>query len=515
MPTRREFLLALGAALPLGLRAAPATPRPRFAHDPFALGVASGYPWPRGVVLWTRLIADLEQPDGGLGSAVIPLRWEMAADESMRRVVARGRVDASPEWGHAAHVEVAGLEPDRWYWYRFMAGDATSPIGRTRTAPAADASPSALRFAFASCQQYEQGYYGAYRHVVADTPDLVAFLGDYIYESSWGRNHVRAHDPGEPYTLAEYRMRYARYKSDPDLRAAHAACPWIVTWDDHEVDNDYAADRPEDGMDRARFLARRAAAYRAYYEHMPLPARMRPAGPHMRIYTQLGWGRLARFYLLDDRQYRSWQVCPRRAGGSTVIDPERCPQLDDPERSMLGARQEAWLSQAFGRSRAQWNVIAQQTLMAQADRRPGEGRRFWTDGWDGYPAARRTLLADVQAQRLSNPVVIGGDVHLHAVADLKSDFDDPRAPVVASEFCGSSITSQARPQKELDAVLAENPHFKFGDARHRGYVRVTVSQKELHADLRAMASVRTPDAACSTLARFVVEDGRPGPQRAG
>ena len=513
MTTRREFLLALGATLPLGLRTARAAPRPRFARDPFALGVASGYPWPRGVVLWTRLITDFEQPDGGLGTAVIPLRWEVAADESMRRVVARGSVDARPEWGHAAHVEVAGLEPDRWYWYRFIAGDATSPAGRTRTAPALEAMPSALRFAFASCQQYEQGYYGAYRHVVADAPDLLAFLGDYIYESSWGRNHVRAHDPGEPYTLAEYRMRYARYKSDRDLQAAHAVCPWIVTWDDHEVDNDYAADRAEDGMPRERFLARRAAAYRAYYEHMPLPARMRPEGPFMRIYTQLGWGRLARFFTLDDRQYRRWQVCPRRAGGSNVVDPEQCRQINDPERSMLGARQEAWLSQAFARSRSQWNVLAQQTLMAQADRRPGEGRRFWTDGWDGYPAARRKLLSDVQAQRLSNPIVIGGDVHLHAVADLKPDFDDPRAPVVASEFCGTSITSQARSQKELDAVLAENPHFKFGESRRRGYVRVTVSEKELRADLRAMENVRTPDAACSTLASFVVEDGRPGAQR--
>jgi alkaline phosphatase D len=514
MTTRRAFLLALGAALPLGLRAAHAAAPVRFERDPFALGVASGYPWPHGVVLWTRLITDFEQPDGGIGAMRIPVRWEIAQDEAMQRIVASGTAEASAEWAHSVHVDVQGLEPDRWYWYRFTAGEAVSPIGRTRTAPATDARPTLLRYAFASCQQYEQGYYGAYRHIVADTPDLVAFLGDYIYESSWGRDHVRRHNPGEPYTLAEYRARYALYKSDPDLRAAHAACPWIAVWDDHEVDNDYAADRSEDGMDRAHFLARRAAAYRAYLEHMPLPARMRPDGPYMRIYTQLGWGRLARFYLLDDRQYRSWQVCPRRSGGSNVVDPQRCPQINDPGRTMLGERQEAWLAQAFERSRARWNVIAQQTLMAQADRMLGEGRRFWTDGWDGYPAARRRLLADVQTRRLSNPVVIGGDVHFHAVADLKLDFDDARAPVVASEFCGTSITSQALPQKKLDTVLAESPHIKFGDARQRGYVRVTVSEKALRADLRAMASVQTPDAACSTLASFVVEDGRPGPQRA-
>ncbi|MDX1374368.1 MAG: alkaline phosphatase D family protein [Burkholderiales bacterium] len=475
--------------------------------------MASGYPWPRGVVLWTRLITDFEQGDGGLGTAAIPVRWEIAADDAMRRIVASGTAAASPEWAHAVHVEVKGLEPDRWYWYRFTAGGAASPIGRTRTAPALDATPSRLRFAFASCQNYEHGTYGAYRHIVADAPDLIAFLGDYIYESSWGRDHVRAHGAGEPYTLAEYRMRYARYKSDRDLQAAHAASPWIVTWDDHEVDNDYAADRPEDGMDRERFLERRAAAYRAYYEHMPLPARMRPDGPYLRLYTQLGWGRLARFYLLDDRQYRRWQVCPRRSGGGNVVDPARCRHIADPARSMLGARQEAWLSDAFARSRAQWNVLAQQTLMAQIDRKPGDERRFWTDGWDGYPAARRRLLADLQAQRVANPVVIGGDMHYHAVADLKPDFDDPRSPVVASEFCGTSLTSQARPQRELDAARAKNPHLKFADARHRGYVRVTVSEKALRADLRAMEHVRTPDAACSTLASFVVAHNRPGAQQ--
>jgi alkaline phosphatase D len=512
---KRSFLRALAAFGIIGLGSARAwsVERPRFARDPFALGVASGYPWPRGVVLWTRLITDFEQPDGGLGASAIPVRWEVAADESMRQIVASGAVDATLDWAHSVHVEVNGLEPDRWYWYRFMAGDAVSPVGRTRTAPARDTRPQQLRFAFASCQQYEQGYYGAHRHIAADTPDLVAFLGDYIYESSWGRNHVRKHNPGEPYTLAEYRMRYAHYKADRDLQAAHAACPWIVTWDDHEVDNDYAADRPEDGMARGRFLARRAAAYRAYYEHMPLPVRMRPEGPFMRLYTLLGWGTLARVYLLDSRQYRHWQVCPRKAGGGNVVDPAYCTQINDPGRSMLGKRQEAWLGRAFGDSRAHWNVLAQQTLMAQLDRDPGAGQRFWTDGWDGYPAARRKLLAEVESTSLSNPIVIGGDVHYHAVADLKVDFDDPHSPVVASEFCGTSITSQSFAHERIARAAADNAHFKLADARYRGYVRVTLSEKAWRADLRAMETVSRPDAACSTLASFVVEDGRPGARR--
>ncbi len=515
---RRAFLKALAAA---GVSAASGAraqlnPKPRFAADPFSLGVASGYPLPTGMVLWTRLAPVPGEDGGGMGREIVPVRWEIARDESMRDVVASGSAEARPEWGHSVHAEPAGLEPDRPYWYRFSAGAAQSPIARTRTAPAVDAAPARLRFAFASCQQYEQGYYGAYRHIVADAPDFIAFLGDYIYESSWGRNHVRKHSGGEPYTLADYRARYALYKSDPDLQAAHRACPWIVTWDDHEVDNDYADDLPEDGMPRERFLARRAAAYRAYYEHLPLPARMRPDGAHMKIHTRVDWGRLASVHLLDDRQYRSHGVCSRRpgGGGSSVVDAAECAALAGPARSMLGAEQEAWLDAALTSARSGWNLIAQQTLMAQADRKPGEGRRVWTDGWDGYPAARRRLLDAVAARRPSNPVVIGGDVHAHWVADLKPDFDDPHAPVVASEFCGTSITSQGPSQQMVEALLAENPHLKYGRGDRRGYVRVEIRLKQLSADLRAMESVQTPQAACSTLASFVVEDGRPGPQQA-
>jgi alkaline phosphatase D len=514
MSSRRDFLRALAA---LGL-AAGTPPRvaaaPRFARDPFRLGVASGYPSAGSAVLWTRLITDIEQYDGGLDPAAVRVRWEVAADEAMRTIVASGVENATPEWAHSVHAEVKGLEPGRWYWYRFAAGDALSPIGKLRIAPRRDAPVERLRFAFASCQQYEQGYYGAWRHVVRDDPELVVFLGDYIYESSWGRRHVRKQNPGEPYTLEEYRMRYACYKSDPDLQAAHAACAWLATWDDHEVDNDYADDRGGDGMTGARFLARRAAAYRAYYEHMPLPARMRPDGPHMRIHTQFGWGALARFYLLDDRQYRAHQVCPRHSGGSNVIDLRQCPALADPGRSMLGAAQEAWLERAFGASRTGWNIIAQQTLMARFGVGSGSARRYWTDGWDGYPVARKRLLNSIQSQKLQNPVVIGGDVHHHAVADLKLDFDDPASPVLASEFCGTSITSQARAQKQLDAAREDNPHVKLADGRYRGYVGMDIESGKLKADLRAMESVAQRDAACGTLASFVVDSGRPGPQRA-
>jgi alkaline phosphatase D len=501
MVDRRRFLVSLGA-----LAASPAFPQPA---SPFGLGVASGYPTPSGVVLWTRLVGDP-------GPLAIPVRWELAADESMKSILFSGITNAEPAWAHSVHVEAQGLEPDRWYWYRFTAGDAQSPIGRTRTAPAASTQPSRLRFGFASCQHYEQGWFNAYRHMVADDPDLIVFLGDYIYESHWGRDLVRSHDSSEPYTLDDYRARYALYKTDPDLQAAHAACPWVVTWDDHEVDNDYADDRPEDGMEKAQFLQRRAAAYRAYYEHMPLPARMQPKGPDMRIYTTLDWGTLARFYTLDDRQYRSWHACPRpgRRGGSNTVDIDACARLTSPGRTMLGRAQERWLDHALGDSRAAWNVLAQQTPMAQFDQKPGPGRRAWTDGWDGYPAARQRLFDSILSTKVRNPVVIGGDVHSFNVNQLKADFDQPESAIVAAEFVGTSITSQAWAQERLNQYLPDNPHMLLVDSRYRGYVRVEVTPGRWSADLRAMETVQKRDAACNTLASFVVENGKPGPQRA-
>ncbi len=507
MLDRRRFLQALAAA---GVsRALPGCARaPAGSLSPFTLGVASGYPHHGGMVLWTRLL--------GVDPVPVPVRWEIAADEGMRTIVASGSAAADPDWAHSVRIEAKGLEPDRWYWYRFMARGAESPVGRTRTAPRPEAPVARLRFAFASCQQYEQGYFGAHRWIAADAPDLVAFLGDYVYESSWGKDHVRKHFGGEPHMLEDYRTRYALYKSDADLQAAHAACPWIVTWDDHEVDNDYADDRPEDGMAKEAFLARRAAAYRAFYEHMPLPERMAPRGPDMRLHAQLGWGRLGRFFVLDGRQYRSWQACVQRGrrGGSSLVDPDDCRALADPERSMLGRAQERWLEGALAASGSRWNFLAQQTRMAQFEQRPGPERRRWTDAWDGYPAARARLLGFLEERRIANPVVLSGDAHLFNVSDLKRDFDDPALPVVASEFLGTSITSQGWPQHRLDELLPENPHMKLLEGRYRGYVRMEVTAKSLRADLRVMETVRVADAPCSTLATYEVADGKAGAERA-
>jgi alkaline phosphatase D len=506
---RRQFLEVLAA---LGVsQAVPARAADRkinFDSYPFALGVASGYPQPGGMVLWTRLLGDL-------GPVAIPVRWEIGADETMRTIVASGSAEAQPAWAHSVHVEVRGLRPDRWYWYRFRAGDAISPVGRTRTAPAAGAGASHLRFAFASCQHYEHGYFTAYRHMVADDLDLAVFLGDYIYESSLRRNQVRTHERSdEPVTLDEYRARYVQYKSDKDLQAAHQAFPWIVTWDDHEVDNDYADDRQEDGAPPEEFLRRRAAAYQAYYEHMPLPDGMRPKGAAMQIYTAWAWGNLANFFLLDGRQYRSPHACPRKAGGGNEVDPRECGELHGPSRTMLGPAQEAWLDRVFAGSRASWNIVAQPVLMAQRRSRSGGGRQIWTDSWDGYPAARNRFLESIVARRPANPVIISGDVHMHFVADLRTDFDDQRSPVVASEFAGTSITSAPGGwQRNMPAILADNPHLRYGNGDRRGYVRASIASGRFNADLIGLETVRRPDSRAEVLARFVVEDGKAGPQR--
>jgi alkaline phosphatase D len=502
---RRDFLRTAGLVLAAPALVLNSCVRPRLNNDPFTLGVASGSPLPDSVVLWTRLAPD-PLHGGGLAPARINVQWEVAADENFQKIVRRGITAGEPQYAHSVHVEVDGLDPDRWYWYRFMVGAAVSPVGRTRTAPA-PGTLGAWRFAFASCQQYEQGYYAAHRHMADEDLDLVVFLGDYIYESSWGKNHVRKHEASQPFTLEQYRNRYARYKSDPDLQRCHARFPWIVTWDDHEVSNDYANDRSE--KLEPNFLARRAAAYQAYYEHMPLRASHRPQGAQMRLYDHYDFGHLARFYLLDDRQYRSYQACqpPGRGGSRTV---EICAERLQEDRTLLGPEQEAWLRARFADSGARWNILAQQTLMAQLDRAFDGNPRFWTDGWDGYPAARRRLLSALTAAKVRNPIVIGGDIHANVVSDLKLDFDDSSAPIVAAEFCGTSITSEGARQSYYDNRRARNPHIKLARSDKRGYTTVRLTADRAHVDLRVLDDEKRADSPIATLARFNVRDGVPG-----
>ena len=508
---RRRAVLRMAAGIAVSAVLAPAALRkvwaqPRFSSYPFSLGVASGSPRANGVVLWTRLAQDLLAV-GGMRQADVEVGWELAADEGFRSIVRSGKTAATAALGHSVHVELSGLEPAHWYWYRFTAGNAVSRVGRTRTAPAQNSAVDRMRFAFASCQHYQHGYFAAHRHMAAEDLDLVVFLGDYIYESSGGRDPVRLHAAPEPSTLAQYRDRYALYRTDPDLQRNHAMAPWIVTWDDHEVDNDYGGDHSED-LD-PNFLARRAAAYQAYYEHMPLARRALPRGSTMQLYDSYDFGDLVTFFVLDDRQYRAHQACPRpgRGGSNVVAD---CAERLVPHRTLLGSAQEAWLKEGMSRTRARWNLIAQQTQMAQRDRTLGASQSFWTDGWDGYPLARARLLKDLAQLRPSNPLVLSGDVHCTWVADLKTDFDDPLSPVVATEFCGTSLTSQGPSQKQVQLALAENPHLRYANGDKRGYMKVEVRRDACTATLQALDNVKRIDSGISALATFVVKNGRPG-----
>jgi alkaline phosphatase D len=468
----------------------------------FSLGVASGQPRPDSVVLWTRLM-------GPALPEVVPVRWQVASDERFRQIVARGEERAEAAWAHSVHAEPAGLAPGRWYWYRFEALGQRSAVGRTRTAPAPDAAAT-LRFAIASCQRFDVGHYAAWRDAAAAELDLVLFLGDYIYESAERKDAIRPLPGGAVSTLGQYRARYAIHKGDPLLQAAHAAAPWLVVWDDHEVSNDYAGMRGQDLAVDMR--ARRSAAYRAYWEHMPFPRSARPVDADMRIVGRFDWGRLARIHLLDDRQHRDPQACPRPGrGGSNTVARAQCPALADPARSLLGAEQEAWLASGWDLERP-WNLLAQQTLMTRMtwlDPAIGGGI-YWTDGWDGYAPARNRLLSAVAAKKVPGVVVLGGDVHSNFVADLKADFDDPASPVVASEFCGTSITSLSIAQSRIDVAREFNPHVHYGRSDQRGYVRFELDENALHASLRVVERATDPESRVTTAARFVVDAARPG-----
>lgn len=484
---------------------------------PFTLGVASGAPRPDGVVLWTRLAPEPLRPDGSGGlSSPVSVAWEVAADETMRDIVRHGTIEAGSRHAHAVHIEVSGLAPNRPYWYRFTAMGAQSPIGQTRTAPLPTDRIDRLRFAFASCAHYQLGHFSAYRHMAGDNPDLVLFLGDYIYEytvpDEQADRFVRRHDGPTAVDLAGYRNRYALYRTDPDLQALHAAAPCVVTWDDHEVENDYAnqwsqvtATTPED------FLRRRAAAYRAYYEHMPLPTRSIPGGNALRLHDRVRFGDLVTFSVLDGRQYRSPQPCQRPDTRRGYVAPDTCAERNDDARSLLGFDQERWLFDGFKTADTAWNVVAQNQLVAQLRQKGPDGNPgHWTEGWDGYAASRRRMLEAIDTTGLANPVFIGGDIHSFWATDLKADFRDPASRTIATEFVGSSITSDGPPYERFLEMLPENPHVRFFDSRPRGYVRVDLTRERMETYFETISDRRDPAATRATLKRLVVETGRPG-----
>ncbi len=476
---------------------------------PFALGVASGDPSDDGFVIWTRLAPLPLEFGGGMPAEPFKVAWEVAEDETFTRLVARGAANAVPEWAHSVHVELAGLRPDHWYFYRFHFGTEASPVGRTRTLPAAGTLPERLRFAFASCQHYETGLYTAYEHMLAEEPDLVFHLGDYIYEYAGAEDRVRKHLGPEIETLDQYRQRLAQYRTDPALQAMHAAAPWFVTWDDHEFDNNCAGDiSEEEGVDPAAYLRRRAAAYQAYYEHMPLRRASLPKGPDLRLHRAAAFGDLAQFYVLDTRQYRTDQPC-----GDGNKPP--CEEVYNPEATLLGAEQKSWLLRGLGQSRAKWNALAQQIMVARVDRKAGEEVTHSMDQWPGYEMERRELLRFFHERRIANPVTFAGDIHSNWANELVADFDGLDGISVATEFVGTSISSGGDGVAEpshLAATYSENPFVKFHNAE-RGYVMCEVTPERWRTDFRTIAFVTRPGAPLQTPASFVVEAGRPALQR--
>ena len=486
--------------------------RPSFAEHPFQLGVASGEPRPDAIVLWTRLAPRPLEPLGGLEPRRYRVRWELAEDDAFTQTVRQGEVWADPEYAHSVHIDVGGLRPARHYFYRFESGGDLSPVGRTKTAPAAGARLDRMAFAFASCQAWPDGYYTAYAHMAADDLDVVFHLGDYLYEygidAMGGVRHtpVPAEFQSEADSLDRYRLQYGLYKSDPDLRAAHAAFPFVATWDDHEAQNNYAGDQPQEGGDPAAFLVRRAAAYRAYWEHQPLRIPQRPNGPDMVLNRRLGYGNLAEFNVLDTRQHRADQAC---ADG---VD-DGCAARLEPSRSLLGDAQEQWLYAGLGRSRATWNVLAQQVVVHERDLDAAGPQPLGMDAWDGYAANRERLFSALTELPVANAVVLTGDDHSSSAADLKADFGDESSAVVGVEFVGPSISSggnsASRPNVPAGGRDPVNPHRRYS-AWERGHVRCEVTPGWWRADYWCVPYVDRPGAPLERRATFVTEAGRPG-----
>jgi alkaline phosphatase D len=511
----RRLFLAWGAslvALPTSATQSRAVERKvSFSNNPFQLGVASGEPDATSVVLWTRLAPKPLDPDGGLKPETIEVRWELAEDESMKKPVAQGTGLATSQLGHSVHITVPGLKPDSWYFYRFRAGDAESPIGRTRTLPAPETTPEKLRFAFASCQHFEQGLFTAYEQMVKDDLDLVFHLGDYIYEYAGRDKLVRKHIGPKIKTLSDYRVRHAQYRCDPLLMEMHAKCPWFVTWDDHEFENNYANDISErKGVDPAEFLEQRANAYQAYYEAMPLRKESVPQGPDMKLYRKASFGRLAEMMILDTRQYRTDQPNGDRAS-------ELNDAALDPKSTILGPKQRRWLQSTLIESQGTWNIIAQQVMMGMAAVARGEDKipKYSMDQWPGYAYERMRLIHFIEERKVPNTVVLTGDIHTNWVNDLRVDDRKMETPIVATEFVGTSISSGGNgleKPKYLDQLQQGNPFVQYHSSE-RGYVRCVVTPEKWVSDYIAVEDVRKPGGKIVNRVSFVVEAGTPGAKK--
>jgi alkaline phosphatase D len=517
---RRVLLQSLGASAFVtatgGLFARPVWGSPVFAAYPFSLGVASGDPAPDGFVIWTKIAPKPLERGGGMPKRPVEVEWSVATDERMRQGVRKGTAIAHPELGHAVHIEVDGLEPGRDYFYQFAIGKERSRVGRARTLPAAGAPVAQIRFASAGCNKYEDGYFTAFRNIAAERFDFVFHYGDYIYEYRTLRPgqanlpvvRVMPGEPDECYTLDDYRHRYSLYKSDPDLQAAHASAPFVMSFDDHEVDNDWAADTTEEHAPPELFLLRRAAAFQAWYEHLPVRKAQLPRGPDILAYRRFGVGDLLAMNVLDTRSFRSPQAC---ASGPRVV--ANCAEANEPHRTMLGETQERWLYDSFKTAKVRWTVLAQQITMMRNDRDPDPNVFAPSlDKWDGAVAARDRLFAAIEAANLGNVVTLTGDIHQNWAGELKKDFADEKSATLGVEFVATSISSVGDGFDINDnyrALLRQQPYTKFFNSQ-RGYIRHLVTPARWQADFQVLDKVSVPDGRLTTRKSFVVESGKSG-----
>lgn len=515
--SRRRLLSVFGAsaltALAIPLESGKALAQVGFRTYPFQLGVASGDPAADGFVIWTRLAPEPFEIGYGMPMAPVAVEWEVSDTAGMRNIVAKGTAIAPPELGHSVHVEVGGLQPDRDYWYRFTVGKERSIVGRARTTPALGAALDRVRFAVAGCQHYEAGYYTAYRRLAEDNPDFVFCYGDYIYEGRGNRTgggangpteNVRQHFGSEIYALDDYRRRYAQYKMDTDLQAAHAAAPWFAVWDDHETDNNWVGDLDQDGTDPKIFNLRRQAAVQAYYENMPLRASSFPVGASLQIYRRAAYGQLLNLNLLDTRQFRTDQPCNDKQSW--------CDGITSPKAEVIGAAQEKWLIDGLTGSKATWNVLAQQVMMMDLDRDPGEGVVVNPDSWAGYRIPRNRLLGKIRDAKVGNVVVLTGDEHQNFAGDLYIDGAKDKGAPIASEFVATSISSGGDGVDQTASwakIQPANPQLKFNNSQ-RGYVLCDVTPKAYVSEFKVLDAISRRDGKLSTRAKWALEAGKPG-----
>ncbi|REE99740.1 alkaline phosphatase D [Thermomonospora umbrina] len=517
---------ALGASS-LALLAAGGLPAHAGASRYFRHGVASGDPLPEAVILWTRVTPTDEATPGSGRGPVVDVAWQVARDAAFSNVVAHGTVRTGPDADHTVKVDVGGLAPDSSYHYRFVLDGDASAVGRTRTAPAATASVDALRFGVVSCSNWEAGYFSAYRHLAA-RDDLfgVIHLGDYIYEYGTGDfdaggDVIRRNEPAhEILSLADYRMRHALYKTDPDLQAVHARHPFMIVWDDHEVANNAWSGGAgnHDEVTEGPYANRLAASRKAYFEWMPVRV-----GPGGTIHRRLRFGRLAELTLLDLRGYRSKQA----SGGA----------VDDPSRTITGDAQMSWLKSGLSASadETSWRLIGNSVMISPVALGsvpayllgplgrllglPAGGMAVNSDQWDGYTADRQELLGHLHGGRIENTVFLTGDIHTSWANDVPlTAATYPVSPSVATEMVVPSVTSDniddilGVPARTLTliaegAVRLTNRHVRWSELDSHGYGVIDVTDERVRMSYHALSDRTRPDATSSLMASFAVGDG--------